>query len=80
MRGVCCRCGARATADLLPLTLRACAECERAWLRDESLSTESVIEAIGEFGKSGRGYVEHLKAFAAELLKRTEAWAKASES
>lgn len=76
----CFKCPSRATSVLLPLELVACADCERAWLREESLSTESVIEAIGEFGKSGRGYVEHLKAFAAELLKRTEAWAKASAS
>ena len=74
----CVRCGADATQTLHPLSLKACDDCERAWLREESLSVEAVLAVVGAFPEARVPYREHFKRFAAELLKRTEAWVKES--
>lgn len=73
----CIRCGAHAAFVMHPLESVACEPCMRLWLNEESCSVEVVEQVIGAFGRTGRSYVEHEKAFADELEKRTVAWAKA---
>lgn len=73
----CIRCGTNATRTLHPLSMKACDDCERAWLREESLSQDAVAKAIGPW-PGERSYREHCAVFDAELLKRTTAWVKES--
>lgn len=71
----CIRCGASGVYVTHPLKLVACDDCYRAWIRDESCSFEVVEAAVGWYDRS-RPYAEHCKRFDAELLARTQAWAK----
>lgn len=71
----CVRCGAKTNNVLLPLKLVACRDCETAWLREESCEVATIEKAIG--APKGEAYADWSKRFAAELLKRTEAWALA---
>lgn len=72
----CIRCGTQASHVLHPLELVACDSCTHAWLDEESLSTDSILSAVGEFDPKRVKYDKHCAAFDAELLKRTLEWAK----
>lgn len=71
----CIRCGTKATRKLLPLKLEACTNCHGLWIADEQLSVASIETVVGKF--NGTDYAAHMERFVAELLKRTEAWARA---
>ena len=72
----CIRCGAAASHVLHPLELVACVDCYLLWIRDESLSVET-LEAEGwKWRTPGQSYLQHSKRFDAELLRRTTEWAK----
>lgn len=71
MSAGCFCCGAPAAYVLFPLELVGCADCFRAWIREESLSVEAIEAAVGIFATD---YAAHMKAFDAEMSKRTAAW------
>lgn len=73
----CIRCGAAGNHDLYPLELVACAECYLLWIRDESCSVDAVTAVVGHFRSPAAA---HWRAFDAELLKRTESWAKTARA
>ncbi len=74
----CVKCGAAGSYVMHPLKRVACADCYRAWIRDESCSVEAVEAAVGRFHVNATGsYSEHCARFDAELLKRTTEWVKA---
>lgn len=73
----CIRCGAAGSHVLHPLELVACADCYRDWIRDESLSLETILGALGFSGDPTRYTKAQGSAIDAELERRTIAWARA---
>ena len=71
----CIRCGAAGSFVMFPLEHVACVQCMSVWLREESCSVEIIEAVVGKF--NGVDHPGHMKRFVAELLKRTEAWARA---
>lgn len=74
----CVRCGAEGRQVLHPLKLVACDPCMSAWLADDDCSMSAVCKALG-FSENPLK-PRDLKAFDAELDKRTRAWAKKGAS
>lgn len=73
----CVRCGAAGSHVLHPLELVACEKCNHDWLSDPTLQHDVVSAAVGGWDhvRSER-YSTYCERFDAELLKRTESWAK----
>ena len=78
MSAGCIRCGADGRHVMFPLELVACAPCMTEWTREPTCAVEAVEAVVGKF--DGTDYAAHCKRFDAELLKRTQAWAKGATS